>query len=57
MYSWKPYVETLSPGRLRAIELKNFREILRYAKKCSPFYRNTFRGVEPEEVTTWVYRS
>jgi phenylacetate-coenzyme A ligase PaaK-like adenylate-forming protein len=54
MYSWKPYVETLPRERLRGLELKNFREILRYAKKSSPFYRDMLRGVEPEEVTPGI---
>lgn len=50
---WNPHLKTLSREKLRGLELKNFREILRYAKKCSLFYRDTFREVEPEEVTTW----
>jgi phenylacetate-coenzyme A ligase PaaK-like adenylate-forming protein len=37
MSYWNPYLETLPRETLRTIEPKNFREILRHAKKSSPF--------------------
>ena len=47
---WNPIIETLPRERLMEIELKRFRETLRWAKEGSPFYRKKLHGNEPERV-------
>jgi len=49
---WNPVIETLPRERLLKIELKRFREVLRWAKKDSPFYRKKLHGIEPEDIRT-----
>ncbi|MGZ3558740.1 MAG: phenylacetate--CoA ligase family protein [Thermodesulfobacteriota bacterium] len=49
---WNPIIETLPPERLQQIELKRFRELLRWAKDNSPFYGRKLRGIEPEDIRT-----
>lgn len=47
---WNPFLETLPREKLVAIELKNFRRYLRYAKDHSEFYRKTLASVEPDDI-------
>jgi phenylacetate-CoA ligase len=49
---WNPIIETLPQERLKEIELKRFRELLRWAKDNSPFYGRKLRGIEPEDIRT-----
>jgi len=49
---WNPLIETMPRERLLEIELKRFREVLRWAKQASPFYRKKLRGIEPEDLRT-----
>jgi phenylacetate-CoA ligase len=49
---WNPIIETLPRERLQEIELKRFRELLRWAKEQSPFYKKKLRGIEPEDIRT-----
>jgi phenylacetate-CoA ligase len=49
---WNPIVETLPRERLQQIELKRFRELLRWAKESSPFYERKLHGIEPEDIRT-----
>jgi hypothetical protein len=49
---WNPIIETLPRERLLEIELKRFREALRWAKERSPFYRRKLEGIEPEDIRT-----
>lgn len=49
---WNPVVETLPRERLTEIELKRFRETLRWAKEGSPFYKKKLHGIEPEDIRT-----
>jgi phenylacetate-CoA ligase len=49
---WNPVIETMPRERLRNIELKRFREVLRWAKQASPFYRKKLHGIEPEDIRT-----
>ena len=50
---WNPVIETLPRERLMEIELKRFREALRWAKEDSPFYRKKLHGIEPEDIRTF----
>jgi phenylacetate-CoA ligase len=50
---WNPVLETLPRERLMEIELKRFRETLRWAKEDSPFYRKKLHGIEPEDIRTF----
>ncbi len=50
---WNPIIETLPRERLREIELKRFREVLRWAKATSPFYKKKLQGIEPEDIRTF----
>ena len=47
---WNPVIETMPRERLAEIELKRFRELLRWAKDQSPFYRRKLHGIEPEDI-------
>jgi phenylacetate-CoA ligase len=49
---WNPVIETMPRERLLEIELKRFKEVLRWAKQASPFYRKKLRGIEPEDIRT-----
>src|SRR5512136_21567 len=49
---WNPAVETLPRERLVEIELKRFRELLRWSQENSPFYKKKVRGIEPEDIRT-----
>ena len=49
---WNPIIETLPRERLMEIELKRFREALRWAKEDSPFYKKKLHGIEPEDIRT-----
>jgi phenylacetate-CoA ligase len=50
---WNPVIETLPRERLVEIELKRFREVLRWAKENSPFYKRKLHGIEPEDIRTF----
>ncbi|MFN3535288.1 MAG: phenylacetate--CoA ligase family protein [Desulfatiglandales bacterium] len=47
---WNPLTERLSEERLRAIQLRRFKEQLAYAKQNSPFFGEKFKGVDPEDI-------
>jgi len=49
---WNPFLETLPREKLVQIELKNFRNILGYAKKHTPFIKKKYRDISPEEIRT-----
>jgi len=49
---WNPIIETLPRERLVEIELTRFRELLRWAKDRSPFYKRKLHGIEPEDIQT-----
>ena len=49
---WNPIIETLPRERLVEIELTRFRELLRWAKDHSPFYKRKLHGIEPEDIRT-----
>ena len=49
---WNPIIETLPRERLQEIELKRFRELLRWAKESSPFYKRKLHGIEPGDIRT-----
>lgn len=47
---WNPFLETLPREKLVRIELKNFREILHYAKEHSPFIRERYQDISPDDI-------
>jgi phenylacetate-CoA ligase len=47
---WNPFVETLPREKLRRLQIRNFRKILKYAKEHSGLYRETHQGIEPEDI-------
>ena len=49
---WNPYLETLPKEKIRAIQLKRFREILSHAKNRSVFYGDRYAGIEPGDITS-----
>lgn len=49
---WNPAIETMPREKLVAIELKRFRELLRWSQENSPFYKKKFHGIEPEDIRT-----
>ncbi len=49
---WNPYLETLPPEDLEAIELSYFKRLLGYAKANSYLYREKLSKVEPEDIKT-----
>lgn len=50
---WNPIIETMPREKLHRIELKRFREELRWAKESSPFYRKKYQGINPEDIRTF----
>jgi phenylacetate-CoA ligase len=52
MKYWNPYVETLSREGLLELELNSFRKLLQYAKEHSPFYRQRYKDIVPEDIKT-----
>jgi phenylacetate-CoA ligase len=49
---WNPIIETMPREKLQRIQLKRFREELRWAKEASPFYKKKYKGIEPEDIRT-----
>jgi phenylacetate-CoA ligase len=49
---WNPVIETLPREKLTEVELRRFRETLRWAKEASPFYKKKLHGIEPEDIRT-----
>jgi phenylacetate-CoA ligase len=52
MKYWNPYLETLPRETLLALELHNLRKLLQYAKEHSPFYRQRYKDIFPEDIKT-----
>ncbi len=52
---WNPVLETLPQERLRALQLRKFQRILRWAYDHSPFYRSLYSeaGLEPGDIKTF----
>lgn len=53
---WNPALETLPRERLRALQLRKFRELLEHVYANSPFYRRKLdaAGVHPDDVQTFA---
>jgi len=49
---WNPYIETLPREYITAIQLKNLRNLIRYAQNNSILYQRRFKGIEPEDIKT-----
>jgi phenylacetate-CoA ligase len=51
---WNPYLETLSPEKLRRLQLKKFQRIFRWTYEHSRFHRRLYQeaGVAPEDIQT-----
>ncbi len=49
---WNPVLETLDSDRHLALELKNLRKLIQYAKDHSVFYREKYKDIIPEEIVT-----
>ena len=47
---WNPWLETLDPDRLAAIELKNLRHLLQFAKDHSVLYGERYKDIFPEDI-------
>jgi len=47
---WNPLLETLDPQWLLALELKNLRKLIQYAKDHSVFYQKKYKGISPEDI-------
>jgi phenylacetate-CoA ligase len=52
---WNPYLETLPPEHLKALQFTKFKRILYWAWKHSLFYRDIYddAGLNPRDVRTW----
>ncbi|MFH1060142.1 MAG: phenylacetate--CoA ligase family protein [Pseudomonadota bacterium] len=52
---WNPWLETLEPERLRALQFKKFQRVLTWAYERSPYYRQLYRaaGLEPGDIKGW----
>lgn len=52
---WNPFLETLPPEKLAALQLKKFQRALAYAYTHSPFYRQKLgrAGIQPEEIRSY----
>lgn len=51
---WNPVLETLPREKLRQLQLKKFKNILKWAYENSPFYRSLYNeaGLEPGDIKT-----
>src|SRR4030043_1320929 len=49
---WNPLLEKSAPEQLLAMELKNFRKLIGYAKEHSVFYQKQLKDVFPEDITS-----
>jgi len=49
---WNPLLETMPRERLIKLEIKRFKEQLAYAKTHSIFFKEKFKGIEPEDIKT-----
>ena len=47
---WNPWLETLDPEGLQAIELMNLGKLIRYAKEHSALFRERYRDIFPEDI-------
>jgi phenylacetate-CoA ligase len=49
---WNPFLETADPERLRALQLKKFKKIFRWAYDHSRFHRSLYdrTGIQPEDI-------
>jgi phenylacetate-CoA ligase len=47
---WNPWLETLDPKGLQAIELINLRRLINYAGEHSALYRERYRGLSPDDI-------
>lgn len=52
---WNPVLETMPRERLRDLQFRKFKRILRFAYDNSPFYRRLYReaGLEPGDIKTF----
>ena len=52
---WNPYLETLPRERLRALQLKKFRRIFKWAYDHSKFHRRLYdaAGIAPDDIRTF----
>lgn len=50
MEYWNPFTETLPRDALCEIELKNLRNLLRYAREHAAFYRDKYDDISPEDI-------
>ena len=52
---WNPFLETLAPERLKALQLAKFKRIMTWAFDHSPFYRSHYEraGLTPGDIGTW----
>jgi phenylacetate-CoA ligase len=49
---WNPCTETLPREGIRVIQLKNLRNLIRYARENSILYQEKLKGIKPEEIET-----
>ena len=54
---WNPIIETLPRERLVEIELTRFRELLRWAKENSPFYKKSLTAEIAFGINIWGNKS
>lgn len=52
---WNPILETMPPEKLKALQLKKFKRILRWGYENSRLYRRLYdeAGLKPGDVKTW----
>ena len=47
---WNPFTETLPQEKIEQIQIKNFRQILAYAKEHSVFYQKRYKDIDPKKI-------
>jgi len=52
---WNPILETLPREKLQQLQLRKFKNILKWAYENSPFYRSLYQsaGLEPGDIKTF----
>ncbi len=47
---WNPYIETLQRDSIRAIQMKNLKNLIRHAKQHCSFFKEKYHGIDPEDL-------
>ena len=50
MQYWNPFAEQLSREKISKIQLKNLKKLLQHARQNTPFYKERYTDIQPEDI-------